>query len=106
MDSDHIFMITENGGLLKMSKAEGDSNALPMLMDHNPDAGLSAGQSLLFLNNKLYVLKNDSEKPLAIFNADTLKEDTEAEEAIKWDEAEGAITMKLNEEGDKETGRR
>jgi hypothetical protein len=40
-----------------------------------------------------------------IFSADTLERDTKAEEAIKYDDADDAITLKVTDEMNKETGR-
>jgi len=58
---------------MKISQVKGGTNEMPVLVDQNKDAGLAEGQSLVYLKGKLYVFKNDAEKPLAIFKADTLK---------------------------------
>jgi len=80
------------------------NNSMLLYEDHNTDAGLDDCSSGCYLNGKLLIRKN-SESPLLILSADTLKEDKEAMEAIKWSEAEGAITMQFTEEANKETGR-
>jgi hypothetical protein len=51
---------------------------------------------LVFYKEKLYCRNRyveDDEKPLLIFSADTLARDTKAEEALKFDDTTGAITL-------------
>ena len=67
------------------------------LIDINKSAGLVAGTSLVYFKDKLYCrtlfCKNSGKPNMMIFSADTLKRDTIAEEAIKYDDAADAISL-------------
>lgn len=106
VDQSFYYLIDCNGYLVKLSKPEG--TGMPVVIDCNKEAELQTEMSLVYYKNKLYARKNDceAEQQMLIFNAETLKQDTAAMEAIKMDEEDKAITIKSVPDSDKETGRR
>jgi hypothetical protein len=62
--------------------------------------------SICYIKGKLYVRDpNQTEKPLLVFDPQTLQMDKEATESVKFPEDDNLTTMKFMIEPHKETGR-
>jgi hypothetical protein len=72
VNNDIFYYISYGGELMKLLKGEESSNELPTLLDSICDENLCDSSSMVYFKGKLYVRVKDSDKPLIIFDAETL----------------------------------